>query len=314
MLCIRDSHPPGAAKAGKLGRKDALAQRSSAAPIGELLAIGSAVAWALTSVAMRPIAGRALWRSSVLRSLLCAALLLVCAWPSGLLGEVVRAEPRVLLWLLGSTLASIVIGDSLYFLAAARIGVARALPIASSFPLLTTLGAVTLLGETFTASLLAGSVLVVVGVALIGGERVSSAGTLDALGLLFAGLAACMWACSGLFLGPALKSMDPVAANLVRFPIASVFFAVYVLAARPSEHLTVHLLWLTVVAGVGTLAAAMMFLGGISGAGVARGVALNATSPVFSAVLAVLLLKERLTRRAALGVAASVCGTILLVL
>jgi drug/metabolite transporter (DMT)-like permease len=42
-------------------------------------------------------------------------------------------------------------------------------------------------------------------------------------------------------------------------------------------------------------------------------VALNATSPVFPAVLAVALLKEQLTRRATLGVAASVCGTILLV-
>jgi S-adenosylmethionine uptake transporter len=77
--------------------------------------------------------------------------------------------------------------------------------------------------------------------------------------------------------------------------------------------LTRRLLWLTVAAAVGTLASSMLFLGGISHAGVARGVALNATSPVFSAVLAVLLLKEHLSRRAALGVAASVLGTVLLV-
>ena len=55
-------------------------------------------------------------------------------------------------------------------------------------------------------------------------------------------------------------------------------------------------------------------LGGIAGAGVARGVALNATTPVFSAVLAVLVLKERLSTRAALGVGCSVLGTVLLVL
>jgi DME family drug/metabolite transporter len=249
----------------------------------------------------------------VLRALLCAALLLVYAWPSGRIGEIARAEPQVLAWLLGSTLCSIVIGDSLYFLAAARIGVARALPIASSFPLLTTIGAVTLLGETFTPPLLAGSMLVVAGVTLIGGERAPAAGHFDPLGLVFAGLAACMWAGSGLFLGPALKSLDPVAANLVRFPIATVFFAAYVLAARPTEQLTPRLIWLSVAAAVGTLASALMFLGGISGAGVARGVALNATAPVFSAVLAVVMLKEHLSRRAALGMAASVLGTVLLV-
>src|SRR5207248_10487685 len=125
----------------------------------------------------------ALWRSSVLRSFLCAVVLVgYCAW-SGLIPSIFDADPRALLYLVGSTLSSIVIGDSLYFLAAARIGVARALPIASSFPLITTIGAVTLLGETLTPALLAGSILVVVGVALISGERASSAGRSHPLGL-----------------------------------------------------------------------------------------------------------------------------------
>jgi drug/metabolite transporter, DME family len=221
---------------------------------GELLAIGSAVAWALTSVAMRPIAAKALWRSSVLRSLLCAVALVVYAWPTGLLAGVFQAEPRALALVLGSTLSSIVVGDSLYFLAAARIGVARALPIASSFPLLTTVGAVVLLGEALTPALLAGSVLVVLGVALIGGERAPASGRNDPIGLLLAGLAACMWASSGLFLGPALKLLDPIAANVVRFPIATLFFAAYVVAMRPTEELTPRLTWLTMAAAAGTLA------------------------------------------------------------
>lgn len=74
---------------------------------------------------MRPIAARALWHSSVLRSLLCAAVLAAYAVPSGLLSEILNADARTIGWLVGSTLASIVVGDSLYFLAAARIGVAR---------------------------------------------------------------------------------------------------------------------------------------------------------------------------------------------
>jgi drug/metabolite transporter (DMT)-like permease len=43
-------------------------------------------------------------------------------------------------------------------------------------------------------------------------------------------------------------------------------------------------------------------------------VALNATSPVFSAALAGLLLREQITRRTALGIASSVLGTVLLVI
>lgn len=281
--------------------------------MGEVLAIGSAVAWALTSVVMRPIAQRALWRSSVLRMLLCAALLGAYAWPSGALDKVFSAPPLAWLLLVGSTLCSMVVGDSLYFLAAARIGVARALPIASAFPLLTTLGAVVLLAEPATAPLIVGSAMVVIAVALIGGERAPGGGRNDPIGLLLAGLAACLWAGSGLFLGPALQLIDPIAANMIRFPLAAVIFTVYVVGARPAETLTARLTWLSVLAAIGTLASAVMFLGGIAGAGVARGVALNATTPVFSAVLAAVMLRERVSRRAAVGVACSVIGTVLLV-
>jgi bacterial/archaeal transporter family protein len=263
---------------------------------------------------MRPIAQRALWHSSVLRMVLCAALLGAYAWPTGALTKLVAAPPLAFLLLVGSTLCSMVVGDSLYFLAAARIGVARALPIASAFPLLTTLGAVVLLAETATVPLILGSALVVAAVTLIGGERAPGGGRMDPVGLLLAGMAACLWAGSGLFLGPALQLIDPIAANMVRFPLAAMIFVVYVVGARPAETLTRRLTWLSVLAAVGTLASSIMFLGGISGAGVARGVALNATSPVFSAVLAAVLLRERISRRAALGVACSVIGTVLLVI
>jgi drug/metabolite transporter, DME family len=281
--------------------------------MGELAAIGSAVAWALTSVAMRPIAGRALWRSSVLRLAVCVPLLAVYAAPSGALQRALAAPPAAWLWLLGSTICSMVVGDSLYFLAAARIGVARALPIASSFPLLTTLGAVLLLDEPPSLALVIGTCLVVLAVALIGGERAPGGRRLDALGLLLAGLAACLWAGSGLFLGPALRLLDPVAANMIRFPLATILFGGYLVLVRPAEHLSARLVWLSLAAALGTLASALLFLAGIAGAGVARGVALNATSPVFSAVLASLLLRERVSRRTAVGIASSVLGTILLV-
>jgi drug/metabolite transporter (DMT)-like permease len=280
---------------------------------GELSAIGSAVAWALTSVAMRPVAGRALWRSSLVRMVACAALLALYAGPSGALARAITAPPQAWLLLLGSTLCSMGVGDSMYFLSAARIGVARALPIAATFPLLTTAGAVLVLHEPATPGLLLGTVFVVTAVALIAGARARDGRRTEPLGVALAGLAACMWAGSGLFLGSALQLIDPIAGNMIRFPMAAVLFVAYLAIARPAEHLDQRLVWLSLAAAVGTLASALLFLGGIAGAGVARGVALNATSPVFSAGLAALWLKERVTARVALGIAASVAGTILLV-
>jgi drug/metabolite transporter (DMT)-like permease len=122
-----------------------------------------------------------------------------------------------------------------------------------------------------------------------------------------------LWACSGLLLGQGLKFLDPVAANMIRFPVAAMLFSVYVATVQPAERLTRRLVWLSLIAAVGTLASASLFLAGIEAAGVARGVALNATSPVFSAVLAAALLRERVSRRTAIGIASSVLGTVLLV-
>ena len=245
--------------------------------------------------------------------LVCAGLLAAYAWPTGALARIVEAPPIAWLWLLASTLCSMVVGDSLYFMAAARIGVARALPIASSFPLLTTIGAVLTLGETPTAALIVGSLLVVLAVALIGGDRVRGGGRIDLVGLLLAVLAACLWASSGLLLGQGLRLLDPVATNMIRFPVAAIVFTAYVAAVRPAEILTPKLVWLSLVAAIGTLASASLFLVGIEAAGVARGVALNALSPVFSAILAAALLRERVSRRTAIGIVSSVAGTVLLV-
>jgi drug/metabolite transporter, DME family len=245
--------------------------------------------------------------------IVCAVLLAMYAWPTGALARIVEAPPTTWLWLLASTLCSMVVGDSLYFMAAARIGVARALPIASSFPLLTTVGAVLTLGETPTAALIVGSLLVVLAVALIGGDRVRGGGRIDLVGLVLAGLAACLWASSGLLLGQGLRLLDPVATNMIRFPVAAFLFTAYVAAVRPAERLTRRLVWLSLLAAVGTLASASLFLAGIEAAGVARGVALNALSPVFSAVLAATLLRERVSRRTAIGIVSSVVGTVLLV-
>jgi drug/metabolite transporter (DMT)-like permease len=59
--------------------------------------------------------------------LVCAGLLGAYAWPTGAFVRIVDAPPIAWLWLLASTMCSMVVGDSLYFMAAARIGVARAI-------------------------------------------------------------------------------------------------------------------------------------------------------------------------------------------
>src|SRR5581483_6111733 len=119
-------------------------------------------------------------------------------------------------WLLGVTLLilSVVLmvggGDSLYFLAVARIGVARAMPVSMSFPLITTILAVALLGERVSAGLVAGLVLIPFGLYLVTlparGRVVfpkSEPRTLW-VGLGLALIAATLWAISSVIVRPAL--------------------------------------------------------------------------------------------------------------
>ena len=71
-----------------------------------------------------------------------------------------------------SVLTGFAIGDTAFFEAMRRIGVARAAPVAGSHPLVTALLAVAFLGEPVTLALLLGIVVIGVGVWLITTDRV----------------------------------------------------------------------------------------------------------------------------------------------
>ena len=66
----------------------------------------------------------------------------------------------------------------------------------------------------------------------------SLAGVTSTAWPFLAGLAACLWASSGLLLGQGLRLLDPIATNMIRFPVAAIVFTAYVAAVRPSEVLT----------------------------------------------------------------------------
>jgi DME family drug/metabolite transporter len=263
---------------------------------------------------MRPLAGRTLLWSSAIRMTISSFLIVLYGVPSGALERALHAPPAVWGWLLGSLLSSLVVGDTLYFLASARIGVARALPIASSFPLLAGLGAVLFLGEPLTIHLVLGTVLVVLGIAAVVGARTSESQHFDKVGVGLACLAAVGWATSGLCLAPALQLTDPVAANAVRFPLAMMLFGCILAVRRPPWRMLPRHRPLALAAGIGTFAASLLYVMSVGAIGVARAVPLNAMAPIFSALLAARFLRERVTARMLAGVLMSVSGSALLVL
>src|SRR5205085_7149708 len=99
----------------------------------------------------------------------------VAVWIFLLLAGEAALLTQVPLSALGSLLSSVVIGlavgDSLNIRAMHAIGVARAMPISSTYPLVTAVLAVLFLGEPMTLRLALGILVVVGGVALVAFPR-----------------------------------------------------------------------------------------------------------------------------------------------
>ena len=91
-----------------------------------------------------------------------------------------------------------VIGDVFLFFALHRLGVARGSAIASSYPILVAFASHLFFGSPLTPAIVAGTLLVVAGVALLC-RTGRDEGKLSASGLVYASLASVFWAAGLLF-------------------------------------------------------------------------------------------------------------------
>jgi drug/metabolite transporter, DME family len=288
---------------------------------GEVAALLAALSWAVTGLLVRAQgSGLSAVAVNALRSTI-AGVAFLAAWP--LLGELRPVAPVALALLIASLVAGLAIGDTLYFAAIARIGVARALPISMGYPVLTAALAVTLLGEPIGLVSALGMGATLVGVYLVArperGQAAehASAGRAYGVGIAMAVAAAVGWSVSAVLLGPALEHVDVWTASAIRAPLAGL--VLWLLAARAGglpERAQLRGLPLLVIASTGLLnvLATVLFLASIDSAGAARAAVLTATSPVFAVPLAILVLHERATWQLGLGAACSVAGVAALTL
>jgi len=290
--------------------------------IGELSGLASALFWACNSVLLRWLAPRAdVIALNAVRCLIAAVLLLGALALQGRLRALLAVpwEPGVLL--VASVLIGVGLGDSLYFHALRLVGVAQAQPLSMSYPLITAVLAMVLLGEALTLATLGGILLVVLGVYGVatahsrlrrgaGGLSALRSGRLAGLALSL-GAAGC-WACSTILLRPALASVDVWVATAVRLIAAALVLTLY---AAPRVPRVGRVAWRqpaftfgVLGLGVGTALAIALFVTSVLYAGAARAAALSSTSPLFGVPIAAILLKEPLTLRLICGVGLIVAG------
>ena len=287
--------------------------------LGVVCALGSALTWAVVSLLARNLSDQ--FNSitiNAIRSTLGGGIVLSLVLLQGGGAALLTLSPPVVVFLALSVLVAVGVGDTLFFEGTRTLGVPVAMTVSMSYPLITALLAVVLMGETLTLRLSLGILLTLGGLALIvtgGKSPEADRSDRSRFGLVAASVAAVAWAASALLMKPPLNEVDAVTATAVRLPLISV-----ALWSTPWTWDTVGRLrassratWLA-IAGLGGLTAVttVMFAAGLKYAGVAVGTVLSSTAPLFSIPLGLWFSGERFHPATAAGAIITVTGIALM--
>ena len=286
---------------------------------GELIALFSALLWAIASVLLAVGTKRLhVLPLNLVRCIVSTAFFWALLPFYGGVEALASIPPGAWLWLAVSVLALLVVGDTLYFRSMDLAGVSWAMPVASINPLWAVLLAALFVGEPLTWSLLAGAVLVIAGVTLV--SRPAGQATRNKpvdpharrVGLLLALVVSVLWAIGQVALRPATEGIHSVVANSVRQPMGALMMLGLTLVGgrwRDLRKLDRQSWVIIVVASlVGTGIGTLLFIMAIQMAGAGRTAILTATAPMMAIPFSMLWLKERPTRWTLAGTLLTAAG------
>jgi len=228
----------------------------------------------------------------------------------------------VLLPLIISILLGGAFGDAIYLSSQERVGVSRAFPIANTYPIITYIVALFMLGDTLRLTTIVGIILAIVGVVLVSrdidvDESEEVQYKHDWVGLLLALLSSVMLAFATIFMDIGVSEIDPFDANLFRMSIGSIamvpFFSLsYRKRQKPLTSRTVKIVAVAGLFGMGL--ASLLYIASIKLVGATIGAVIGSTSPLFALPFSVLYLKEKITWKGSFGTIATILGIWLVLL
>jgi DME family drug/metabolite transporter len=295
--------------------------------IGEIAALGAALCWALSAVLYKEALLKAKpFSANLVRLTSTSVILFLCLAAIGKL-EVLTKLPIYSLFL--ACLSGIIglgFGDILYMRSLKLMGVARTVPITCTYPLFSLLFAAFIGRENITFPLVLGTVIIVLGVWLIS-QREKTDNDEGKRKNLVRGVAGALatsilWSISIMMMDAAVKLpatasiYDAFAVNAVRV----MAIAFYLLVSAPIMDRELSFLKMRgrtlasiILGGVVALALGWFFLAfSFLELPQSRAVPISSTTPLFSTLLGVLLLRERFTAKNAVGSIIIVLGVFLI--
>jgi len=294
--------------------------------IGELAALTAAFCWTISPVLYKVALSDAKPISANISRIISTTIFLfACLVVSGRLWDLATLPTDSLLLAGLSGIIGLCLGDTMYMLSLALIGVSRTVPISNIYPLFTMLFAAMFLGERVTSFLLLGAIVIILGIWLVSQERTESSDvTRGALykGVFISLAAAVVWSVSIIFMDHALEFSQLAAVdaalvvNMARMLTTSLLF----LALSPfidRRFLFMKLkrrTWIILAsAGIIALGLGWVLLAvSLSFIEASRAVPISSVSPLFTTLIGAFFLKEKVTVKIFVGSVLVVLGTLAL--
>jgi DME family drug/metabolite transporter len=294
--------------------------------IGELAALGAAISWAIAPILYRnalvntnPIS------ANIIRCVTNGIVLTVFLVAFGLTGILASLPPWVLIFTVISGAIGLGVGDTLYMWGIKILGISRAVPLASTYPLFGLIWATWLLGQPLSVITLTGAAIILLGIWLLSrknhAETTKHKGKLVLLGVVASLGTAVIWSISltmmNIVVSSGVVGLDTNYA-IVTLRIASIAVLLTVFSPfidkghgflKISKKVIVLLCAGGLIAnGLGWLLMNYSFLFTSETAAVP----ISSTSPLFAALAGFLFFREKATLLPILGVISIVAGIILI--
>jgi len=295
--------------------------------IGELAALGAAICWAVAPILYK----RALFKmkpisANIVRCASNAAVLVLILLVFGKADALASLPLEVILAIVASGLVGLGVGDTLYMIGLNSVGVARAVPLASTYPLFSLIWATFLLGQAVTATAVLGAFVILLGIWLLSRDKGENAaeikGKTALIGVIASMATAVAWSISITLMDFAvtMPSVNTLDANYAVVTARIAVIALFMLALSPvidknhgflkvKRRTLIELCVGGLVANaVGWLLMNYSFLNILE----AQAVPISSTTPLFSALAGFILFHEKMTVNSTIGAIIIVAGVSLI--
>ena len=277
---------------------------------GEIYALAAAICWSMAAVFYKKGIGAGAIPAVLIRTFFAMLFLLILFLI--LRGGHFDFTLMGFLFLNIGGLFRLILGGAAYMKGLENISVSRFIPILFTFPLLTILLSALLLKEKIRPEVVAGTVLIVVGIWILSRGKSAKGEKNVKLGVSVAVLAAFLYSFSIVATKTGLKDVDPFQSALISMPVPLALLYLYYSMNEGAKTIFKFKKEAYILLGLGGIVGmgfgSYFFFVSLTAIGAAKATGLAAITPVLSSLIALVTLKEKLNMALVLGTGATIAG------